>query len=112
MNRRGFLTVLGLAPVAGVMAARDALAAPAIGERIFAQGIAGEFFVGESVGENQRLLERAQRVWRGDEIFGVDGGVTRADALAFVQRPAEDESVSAQIESDLAFLRDEPGVAI
>jgi hypothetical protein len=30
MNRRSFITALGLAPVAGVMAARDAMAAPTI----------------------------------------------------------------------------------
>jgi hypothetical protein len=113
MNRRGFLSFSLLAPVAGVMAARDAMAAPAAGRWINGNLVVGEVFIGESVGETtQQLLERAHRVWHGQEIFGVDGGVTRSDALAFVESPAEDESVSAQFTDDLAFLRDEPGVAI
>jgi hypothetical protein len=111
MNRRGFLSLSLFAPVAGVMAARDAMASPVIGDRIFAQGIAGEFFVGESVGETtQQLIERAHKSFRDWEQFGVDD-ITRADAITLVQRPDEDASVLSQVESDLAFLRDEPGVA-
>lgn len=103
MNRRSFLTVLGLAPVAGVMAARDAMAAPGPKARALDawrtglisrnDALAGEAFVGESVGETTRqLLDRAHRTFRDWEQFGVDDA-TRAEVLAFVKR-------------------DEPGVAI
>lgn len=103
MNRRGFLTVLGLAPVVGVMAARDAVAAAGPKARALDawrtglisrnEALAGEAFIGESVGETtQQLLERAHRAFRDWEQSGVDDP-TRAEILAFAKR-------------------DEPGVAI
>jgi hypothetical protein len=102
MNRRSFLSIFALAPVAGVMAARDAMAAAPsdsishlLGSFEFSHG---EAIIGENIGENHRLLERAHRVWRGAETFGVDN-----IAPAIPARPAEDES-------DLEFIRDEPGV--
>jgi hypothetical protein len=116
MNRQSFLSLSLLAPVAGVMAARDAMASYASGGWVpgrtitLGEFVHGDAFIGESVGETtEHLLERAHRSFRDWEQFGVDD-VTRADALAFVQHPAEDESVVAQFESDLAFLRDEPGM--
>jgi hypothetical protein len=100
MNRRGFLSLLGLAPVAGVMAARDAMAAPAVsraGLYEFSALLTSEsFFIGERAGESTFITPNQARKILGspDEIFGVDGGATRAETtLAFVKR-------------------DEPGVAI
>lgn len=51
MNRRGFLSLSLLAPVAGVMAARDAMAAHSARVLIPARGEVGECFIGESIGE-------------------------------------------------------------
>jgi hypothetical protein len=123
MNRRGFLSLSLLAPVAGVMAARDAMAAPAISDRIFAQGIAGEFFVGEGFdGSLLKPLNVVRKLRVEVETFGVDDPSLQRKIMEFdraaqeerarLLQALEDESVSAQFESDLAFLQDEPGVAI
>ena len=108
MNRRAALKLFGLAPVAGVMAARDAMAAvPSdsishlFGSFEFTHG---ESFIGETHGESP--VTAARRALNGAiDTFGVDD-----IAPTIPVRPAEDESVSAQFESDLAFIRDEPGV--
>jgi hypothetical protein len=121
MNRRGFLSFSLLAPVAGVMAARDAMAAPAVSRAaMYAELVpcrAGESFIGERVWEpltepeQIRFGRNMKRILEDkDEIFGADDISNRS--LKSWSRPAADESVSAQFDSDLAFLRDEPGVAI
>jgi hypothetical protein len=111
MNRRDFLSLSLLAPVAGVMAARDAMAAPALRDSIshafgsfeFVDGPAGEFIAHEQIFEwPPRLLPINQA-----RFIAEMGSLPPAEIWS---RPAEDESVSAQFESDLAFLRDEPGV--
>jgi hypothetical protein len=110
MSRRGFLSLSLLAPVAGVMAARDAMAGYAHGGWISGRLVTGQAFVGESVGEtllSPSQVQKLRKAWDEGFKFGVDN-----IAPAIPARPAEDESVSAQFESDLAFLRDEPGVAI
>jgi hypothetical protein len=111
MNRRGFLTVLGLAPVAGVMAARDAMAGYAHGGWISGRAVVGQAFIGEHVGEAPlwEPLNIVRKLRVEVETFGVDN-IKLAPAIP--ARPAEDESVVAQFESDLEFIRDEPGVAI
>jgi hypothetical protein len=105
MNRRGFLSLSLLAPVAGAMAARDAMAAPQVrtltGLVSRNAVLAGEGFIGEGWAPLRRKIIVEV------ETFGVD-----KIAPAIPARPAEDESVSAQFESDLAFLQGEPGVAI
>lgn len=114
MNRRSFLSLSLLAPVVGVMAARDAMAAPAVSPaRLY--GFSAllnreSFFIGEA-GESTFITPNQARKVLGvpDEIFGADD--TSDNGLKSWSRPAEDESVSAQFESDLAFLRDEPEVA-
>jgi hypothetical protein len=107
MNRRSFLSFSLLVPVAGVMAARDAMAAPAMSPYI--SGTVGEMFIGDGLtpGEFAESYVARVRKMLGPEMFGVDN-----IAPAIPTRSAEDESVSAQFETDLAFLRDEPGVAI
>lgn len=114
MNRRSFLSLSLLAPVAGVMAARDAMAAPQLANGGWISGrlATGHAFIGEHVGEslltpNQVRYELRKLLSSPGETFGVDNITPEIPS-----RPAEDESVSAQFESDLAFLRDEPGVAI
>lgn len=111
MNRRGFLSLSLLAPVAGVMAARNAMAAPAVSRATaYAQlgpFISGEAFIGERVGESPLTPHVVRKIGVEVETFGVDNVAPEIPA-----RPAEDESVSAQFEPDLAFLRDEPGVTI
>jgi hypothetical protein len=112
MNRRSFLSIFALAPVAGVMAARDAMAAPAISDRIFVQGMAGEFFMGESVGEWFLSPNQVRKLEGALETFGVDSVTGHEDRLLAAYResnsaprPAEDESAAAQ-------FRDEPGVVL
>jgi hypothetical protein len=97
MNRRGFLRFSLLAPVAGVMAARDAMAAPALSPYI--SGTVGEMFIGDGMTSAEFAESYVARVRKmlGPETFGVD------IAPKIPARPTE---------SNLAFLRDEPGVAV
>jgi hypothetical protein len=108
MNRRCFLSFSLLAPVAGVMAARDAMAAPATDRWISVLGRPREFIVSEHVGESTFITPNQARKILSvpDELFGADDTTKNLKSWS---RP-EDKSVSAQFESDLAFLRDEPGV--
>lgn len=107
MNRRGFLSLSLLAPVAGVMAARDAMAATPQWDTVMVRGMAGEAFIGEAHdGSLLKPLNVIRKLRVEVQTFGVDNIAPKIPA-----RPSEDETVSAQFESDLAFLRDEPGVA-
>jgi hypothetical protein len=76
MNRRGFLSVFALAPVAAVVAARGALAAPS--PLYVTHGAAGECFIGESLGESSRVLTPAEirKFILGPESFDADGDVS------------------------------------
>lgn len=99
MNRRSFLTVFGLAPVVGVMAARDAMAAPVPRTYEFSALLNREsFFIGERVGESYFVTpNQARKILGGtDEIFGVDSLTGHEDRILSAYRTT----------------RDEPGVAI
>src|ERR1044072_4099634 len=101
MNRRAFITALGLAPVAGVMAARDAMAAPAVRDSISHtfgsfEFVHGEAFIGERIGESPFITpNQARKIFAQPEIFGVDN-----IAPEIRSRLAADESVSAQFADD------------
>lgn len=107
MNRRAALKLLGLAPVAGVMAAREAMAAPQLANGGWVPGrlVTGQAFIGEHVGESLLTPQQFRKLESAFEVFGVDNIAPKIPT-----RPAEDESVSAQFTADLAFLGDEPGV--
>lgn len=111
MNRRGFLSAFALAPVVGAMAVRGAMASPAVSHGVAVKWeslVLGEAFVGESIGESPFVTpNQVRNIFSAPETFGVDN-----IAPEIPTRPAEDESVVAQVMDDLAFLRDEPGVAI
>jgi hypothetical protein len=92
MNRRGFLTVLGLAPVVGVMAARDAVAA----ERPKVRGDAALMV--------QKL--RAGYMTR-DEVRAAD-----LAEIEFLTRRRFSADEIAKWYSITPSLLDEPGVAI
>jgi hypothetical protein len=106
MNRRGFLSLSLLAPVAGVMAARDAMAAPQFKALTFGRVRAG--FVSRN-----EMLHSAEMHWQstrscvGELMEACGGGEFPRDAIPNIStRVAEDESVLAQFMNDLALLQE------
>lgn len=108
MNRRSFITALGLAPVAGVMAARGAMAAAST--HTISLGLSDLDF-----GE----LKFGSAYLSPDDIVSLESRMFPIETIAkefslhspsFLSHPAEDESVSAQFADDLAFLQADPEV--
>jgi hypothetical protein len=107
MNRRSFLSLSLAAPVAGVMAARDA---------------PHEIFIGEHVGESLKSPPVVRKLMLEVDMSTLEGQLAAFDRDAKRERDAESAAQAMadpkaaqekeQTEIRQLFSRDEPGVAV